>query len=635
MPTGEKLRFAAFELDLEAHELFRNGRPAKLAPQALRLLELLASHPGRLVSREEIRKEIWSDTTFVDFEQGINKSVRQIRDALSDDADKPRFVETLPRRGYRFIANVEHPENHLAGGPGAAPPIATPVSSPPEFPAALKRILSNRRIAALLGVLALIVAFQLGVRLERGRISRSQPAIQSIAVLPFENLSVDSSEDYFAAGFTEELTTDLANIGAVRVTSHTSAIQFQGGRKSLSQIAGELKVDGIVEGAVQRSAGRARITVQLIRVAADEHVWAATYDREGNDVLGVEEDVARAIAGAIRLKLTSAQQNRLTISRATNPVAWDLYLKGRYAWNERQPASLEHALEFFQRAVAMDPTFARAYAGLADTYAILGAAGYDALPISDAMGKARAAATKALELDENLSDAHASLAFVSAVYEWNWDVAEREFQAALVLNPNNATAHQWYSQHLCVRGRWDQAIAEAKEAQLLDPLSPIVQENLARPYYYSHRFDDAIELSKKTLASHPDFSISHLRLGRAYAAKGMYAEAATEFQRFFDLTGGSTLAIASLANVRVRSGDRTGAERLLASLHATADAKPVPAYQFAIVYSGMGDVDQAMMWIEKAYEERSDFLLYMRNETIFDPLRSDPRFIELVLRIGI
>ena len=634
MPTGEKLRFAAFELNLETHELLRNGRPAKLGPQALRLLVFLASHPGRLVTREEIRKEIWSDTTFVDFEQGINKSVRQIRDALNDDADKPRFVETLPRRGYRFIANVELPENNSAGVPVAAPPLATPPYSPPEFPVAHKRLLSKRRVAAALGVLALIVAFQLGGRLERGRVSPAQPAIQAIAVLPFENLSADSSQDYFAAGITEELTTDLANIGAVRVISHTSAIQFQGGRKSLSQIARELKVDGIVEGAVQRSADRVRITAQLIRVAGDEHIWAATYDRQGNDMFGAEEDVARAIAGAVRLKLTNAQQSRLT-TRAANAEALDLYLKGRYEWNERQPASLVRALDFFQRAVAADPAFARGYAGLADTYAILGAAGYDALPTSEAMEKARAAATKALELDENLSEAHASLAFVSAVYDWNWEVAEQEFRAALVLNPNNATAHQWYSQHLCVRGRWDQAIAEAKAAQLLDPLSPIVQENLARPYYYSHRYDEAIELSKKTLATHPDFSISHLRLGRAYAAKGRYAEAATEFQKFSELTGGSTLAIASLANVRVRSGDRRGAERLLASLRASTDGRSVPAYQLAIIYLGMGDVDKAMMWIEKAYEARSDFLLYMRNETLFDPLRSDPRFIELELRIGI
>ena len=634
MDVREKLRFAAFELDLQAHELLRNGRAVRVAPQALRLLEFLASHPGRLVTREEIRKEIWSDTTFVDFEQGINKSVRQIRDALNDDADKPRFVETLPRRGYRFIANIECPENHSAAVPAIAPPPVTSPSSPPEFPTAHKRILSRLGVAIAVESLTLIAVFLLAGRLERRRASAAQPAIQSLAVLPFENLSADSSQDYFAAGITEELTTDLANIGAVRVISHTSATQFHGGGRSLPQIARELKVDAIVEGAVQRSADRVRITAQLIRVAGDEHIWAATYDRQGNDMFGAEEDVARAIAGAVRLKLTNSQQSRMT-TRAANAEALDLYLKGRYAWNERQPASLVRALDFFQRAVAADPAFARGYAGLADTYAILGAAGYDSIPASEAMENARAAATKALELDSDLSDAHASLAFVSAIFDWNWDVAEREFQAALALNPNNATAHEWYSQHLAVLGKWDQAISEAKLARSLDPLSPIVQENLARPYYYSHRYDEAAMLSKNTLASHPDFPISHLRLGRVYAAKGMYAEAAEQFQKFSDLTGGSTLALASLANVRARAGDHAAAERLLARLRIVATQKHVPAYQFAIVYSGLGNADAAMKWLEMAYEERSDFLLYLRNETLFDGLRADPRFVDLERRIGI
>jgi len=509
MATCEKLRFAAFELDLQAHELLRNGRTVKVAPQALRLLEFLAANPGRLVTREEIRQEIWSDTTFVDFEQGINKSIRQIRDALNDHADRPRFIETLPRRGYRFIANVEYPE---------AEPVEAHMDEPnraalPSFTAETAELAEFRppiltRRWVLFGVAALVLivaAFQLGLRLERSpRASPSQPVIQSLVVLPFANLSTDSSQDYFAAGITEELTTNLANTGAVRVISHTSATRIQSGGKSLSQIARELKVDGVVEGAVQRSADRVRITVQLIRTATDEHIWATTYDREAKDLLGVEDDVARAIASAIQLRLTTTQ-SRSMISRTVNPAAWDAYLRGRYAWNERQIASLMQALDYFKRAISIDPGFTRGYAGLADTYAILGAAGYDSIPGSEAMENARAAATKALELDSDLSDAHASLAFVSAIFDWNWDVAEREFQAALVLNPNNATAHEWHSQHLCVLGKWDQAISEAKLAQSLDPLSPIVQENLARPYYYSHRYDEAAILSKNTLALHPDF----------------------------------------------------------------------------------------------------------------------------------
>jgi tetratricopeptide (TPR) repeat protein len=369
---------------------------------------------------------------------------------------------------------------------------------------------------------------------------------------------------------------------------------------------------------------------------ADEHVWAATYDREGNDVLRVEQDVALAIADTIRLKLTNTQQNRLAINRATNPAALDAYLKGRYAWNERQPASLLRALDFFRRAVAIDPAFARGYAGLADTYALLGIAGIDGMSVSQAMEDARAAATKAVELDDNLSDGHAALAYVSATYDWNWAVAEREYQRALELNPNNATAHQWYSTLLCFLGRWDQSIAEAKAAQSLDPLSPIVQEMVAYPFYYSHRYDKAMAVSKRVLAAHPDFAISHLRLGREYAAKGMYAEAAEQFQRFSELTGGdSTLALASVADVRARSGNRKAAERLLSQLSSVARKKQVPAYQFAIIYSGLGNADETMKWLEKAYEERSGFLLYIRYEPLFDSVRTDPRFIELERRIGI
>jgi serine/threonine-protein kinase len=269
--------------------------------------------------------------------------------------------------------------------------------------------------------------------------------------------------------------------------------------------------------------------------------------------------------------------------------------------NERQPASLLLALDFFRSAVAIDPAFARGYAGLADTYALLGIAGIDGMPVSQAMEDARAAATKALELDDNLSDGHAALAYVGATYDWNWEVAEREYQRALALNPNNAMAHQWYSMLLCFLGRWDQSIAEAKAAQSLDHLSPIVQEMAAYPYYYSHRYGEAMALSKKVLAAHPDFAISHLRLGREYAAKGMYAEAAEQFQRFSELSGGgSTLALASVADVRARSGNRKAAERLLSQLSAVARKKHVPAYQFAIIYSGLRNADEAMKWLEKA-----------------------------------
>jgi Tfp pilus assembly protein PilF len=291
-------------------------------------------------------------------------------------------------------------------------------------------------------------------------------------------------------------------------------------------------------------------------------------------------------------------------------------------------------VELFNKVIEQDPSYARAYAGLADTYAILGAAGYDLLPVSEAMEKARGAALKAIEIDDTLSEAHSSLAFVTYSHDWNWHESEKEFQRALVLNPSNATAHQWYSEYLCDLSRWPQAIAEAEAAARLDPNSLIISENLARPYYYSRQLDKAIDYSKKTLALDPTFAISHLRLGRALAAKGSYKEAAAEFQRFSDLAGGSTLAIASLANVHARAGERAMALKLASELRALAAHKHVPAYQFAIVYLGMGDADESINWLEAAFQERDDFLLILKTEPLFDGLRADRRFQDLERRIG-
>ncbi|HEX4593403.1 MAG TPA: winged helix-turn-helix domain-containing protein [Bryobacteraceae bacterium] len=612
----QKLYFGPFVLDLHSQELHRDGQRVRLPPQAFRVLELLASHAGQLVSREQIQKQVWNGDTFVDFEHGINKSIRQIRDALGDDADAPKFIETLPRRGYRFVAEL----TEIAK--------AEPVEA---RPAALERWGVRPWMVAAILVLATAIVL---LAVNRFKGSSKPGPIRSLAVLPLANLSGDPSQDFFADGVTEELTTDIAKTAALRVISHTSVLRYKDAKKSLPEIAGELHVDAVVEGAVLRSGDRVRITAQLIRAQNDAHLWAETYERDLKDILALQDEVARDMAGEIKIKL-AAIGGLARPARAVNPEAHDEYLKGRYEWNKRNPASLARALEFFQRAVEKDAADPAAYAGLADTYAILGVAGYDWLPISEAMAKAKAAALKAIEIDDTLSEAHSSLAFVTYSYDWNWHEGEKEFKRALALNPSNAVAHQWYSEYLCDLGRWPEGIAEAETAVALDPNSLIIQENLARPYYYSRQLDRAIEYSKKTLDLDPNFAVSHLRLGRAYAGKGMFAEAAAEFQRFADLVGGSTLATASLANIRARAGDRKTALRLAAELKAAAAGKPVPAYQFAIVYAGLGDVDQAIKWLEGAYRERNDFLLVMKNEPLFDNLRADARFQDIERRIGL
>ncbi len=637
-PPMNRLYFDDFELDLQSQELRKNGRPVRLPLQAFRLLEFLASHPGELISREQIQRYIWGEDTFVDFEHGTNKSIRQIRGALEDDADSPKFIETLPRRGYRFIC-----QTRLVAGTDeseSAPHSQDSLIDPPDRELEAReteRGTLTRRFKYLVwGTAALTVALTISLvylGLGQSMASSMHGPIRSIAVLPLTNLSGDPSQEYFADGITEELTTYLAKVAPLRVISHTSVLQYKGTRESLGAIGRELGIDAVVEGGVLRSGDRVRITAQLVRVAADEHVWAETYEREAKDILALQDELTRDISAEIKIKLAGLD-NHLPI-RQIPLEAHDDYLKARYEWNTRTPASLRRALDFFQQAIAKDPDYAAAYAGLANSYEIMGVAGYDWLPISDAMSKAKAAAMKAIHIDDSLSEAHTALAFVAHTYDWDWQASEKEFQRALALNPSDATAHQWYSEYLCNLGRWTESIAEAKAAASLDPNSLIIKENLARPYYYSRQYDKAIEYSEETLALDPSFAISHLRLGRAYAAKGMYAEASSEFQRFSDLVGGSTLATASLANVSARSGDQQRALRLAAELRKVAANKQVPAYQFAIVYAGLGEANEAIKWLEEAFKERNDFLLVIENESIFDGLRSDRRFQEIERRIGL
>ena len=617
-PHTDGIRFGAFEIDLRSRELRKSGIRVKLQDLPFRLLVFLAERPGELVTREALGAALWPAGTFVDFEHGLGTAINKVREALGDSAANPRFIETIPRRGYRFLATVE--------SVGAA--LAAPIKQRPRL---------GWGGILVVGLALAIAVFAIGWagRLGKSGGTASFGPIRSLAVLPLENLSGDASQDYFADGITEELTTDLAKIGALRVISHTSVERFKHAGKSLPDIARLLHVDAVVEGAVLRSGNQVRITAQLVRAPAYEHLWAQTYDRDLGDVLAFEDEVAREIAGEIRIQLSALERSRLATARKVIPEVHDAYLKGRDEWSKRNPASLVKALESFKAAIGKDSTYAPGYAGLADTYAILGAAGYDVMPESEAMEEARAAALKAIELDDTLSDAHASLGFVAYSYDWNWAEAEKEFKRSLDLNPSNATAHQWYSEFLADLSRWQPAIAESERAAAVDPMSPIIHENLARPYYYSRRLERAIAYSKQTLEGDPDFSISHLRLGRAYAAEGRYTEAAAEFQRYFTLSGGSTLALASLANVRARAGERQEALRLAAQLRSEATRKNVPAYQFALIYAGLDDSGEAIRWLEKAYQERSDFLVCLKVEPLFDGLRADPRFQAIERRIGL
>ena len=603
----------------------------------MKLLEILLERPGEVVTREELRSRVWPSESFGDFDQALNIAIGKLRSALGDSAESPRFIETLPKRGYRFIADVSvvdteaRPKRQepLAGDLPATDlghkiqGIGLPVA--PE-----RRLLPTRWI-----VVALALVLSLAI-LSLWRFRSQTPAptgIRSLAVLPLDNLSGEASQNYFADGMTDELITDLAQISALRVISRTSVMVYKGARKPLPQIARELNVDAVVEGTVLRSGDRVRITAQLIEASTDKHLWSQSYEGDLRDTLTLQKKVARAIADQIRINLTPREEAALKSVKVVNPEAYESYLKGRYFWNKRSADGLKAALAYFKQAIEEDPKYAQAYSGLADTYALLGDWQYAVMTPKEAFPKAKAAALKALELDSTLGEAHNSLAFVLDGFDWDFDAAGKEFQRAIELNPGYATAHHWYAWHLSLLGRYDEAIAEMRKAENLDPLSLIINADLAELLVLAHSDDESIRQSRKTIEMDPNFALAHNQLAQAYLQKQMYDEAVAELKTAVQLSGGSPAFIANLARAYVASGKRNEAVKLLGDLKKRSNPGYSNASEIAVIYVSLGDTDQAMNWLEKGYDERFNPGVLLRPG--FDPLRSDPRFQSLVHRIGL
>lgn len=612
-PPPRLIRFGVFELDLRSGELQKQGRKIRLEGQPVQILICLLETPGELVTREELHRKLWPADTFVNFEQSLNAAVKRLRQALGDSAESPRFVETLPRRGYRFIAPVQA--------------IAEPQPSPPP-PAseAENHAPPWKWLAATLFAIPFILAVWV---LRPG--SQPPPPIRSLAVLPLENLSGDPSQDYFSDGMTEELITVLGQIGELRVISRTSVMAYKGKHESLPQIARDLNVDAVVEGAVRRSGNQVRITAQLIQASADKHLWAQSYEGDLRDVLVLQKQVARSIAAEIRVELTPHEQAVLKSAKTVDPAACEAYLKGRYFWNKRTADDLKTAIDYFNQAIAQNPNFARPYTGLADTYALLGDWEYGVLAPREAYAKAKAAAIKALELDPVSAEAHISLAFCLDAFDWDWGSAGREFRRGIELTPGYATGHHWYAWHLTALGRQDDAIAEMQKAGSLDPLSLVISAELAEEFLISHRPDDAIKQSRKTMALDPFFALAHYELGQALVQKRMYNEAIAELQKAIELSAESTTLTSNLAYSYALSGRKNEALKILNDLKNQHTFSNAP--EIALVYVGLNDRDQAMAWLEKAYAERFNPSVLLR--PAFDPLRSDARFQNLVHRIGI
>jgi TolB-like protein/DNA-binding winged helix-turn-helix (wHTH) protein/Flp pilus assembly protein TadD len=620
-----------FEADLRTGELTKRGKRLSLQEQPFRLLALLLEKPGELVTREELHSKLWPQTV-VDFDHGLNKAISKIREALGDSAENPRFIETVARRGYRFLAQVAvvHDEQvqTVAGDPAVhGDPSLFRFNNAGTSPRWPPHALAWR----LFGFgLAVVLAIALPWKLYPWR--HSLPAIRSLAVLPLENLSGDASQDYFADGMTDELITHLGQINTLRVISRTSAMTYGGVHKPLAEIARELNVEAVVEGSVLRSGERVRIIAQLIQVPADTHIWAQSYEGDIPDTLALQSRVARSIAEQIRGTLKPQEQAALEKPKAVNPEAYEAYLKGRYFWNKRTGDGLKKAIEYFNQAIETDPTYAEAYSGLADAYALSGDWEYGVLSPQVAFREAKAAATKALALDKNLGEAHTSLAFALDLYGWDWKTAETEYKLAIKLNPQLCDG----SSMVCFASDGDgasEAIFELRKAKSLDPLSLIISADLADILCVARLYDESVQESKKTLEIDPSFAVAHYVLGQAFEQKHMHDEAIAEFQRAIEISGHSAVFDSGLAHAYAVSGQQEEATKIAKDLEYRNDQNPSAEANIALIYVGLSDQDQAMIWLNKAYDARFNPSILLR--PFFDPLRSDPRFKNLLRRIGL
>ena len=558
------IRFGLFEVDQRSGELRKQGVKVKLQDQPFLLLQMLLEHPGHIVTREELQKRIWPSDTFVDFEQGLNNAAKRLREALSDSADAPCFIETIPRRGYRFIASIN-----------------------------------------------------VGPR-----------QMESLVVLPLENLSRDPEQEYFADGLTEALINSLGKIAALQVISRTTSMRYKKTDKTLPQIARELNVDAIIEGTVLRSGERVRISVQLIDAHADTHLWAQNYDRDLRDILALHTEVAQAVAREVQVKLTPLDQARFATAHAVEPEAYDAYLKGRYQWN-RRPTRVLEARKYFELAVTKDPTYAAAYAGLADYHSSLGVWGL--VPANEGCVKAKVLALKALELDPGLAEAHTAVA-LATMYHYDFFAAEREFERALEINPRYAAGHQLFGLYLAMMGRYEEAYTECQRAFRLDPLA-VSRNLLGYNALYSRRWDQAIDQFIKILEVDPEDGPALCGLGWGYSCKGLHELAIAALRKGVNFWPG-TSPLTLLGEAYALAGHRDKAQKVLEQLLAQSKERYLTPYGVARIYNALGEKDEALRWLETSSHQQAEWLLLLKVDSHFDNLRTDPRFHDLMRRMN-
>jgi TolB-like protein/Flp pilus assembly protein TadD len=582
--------FGSFCLEVAERRLLRDGEPVALAPKVFDTLLALIEQSGHLVEKEELISRLWPDT-FVE-EATLARNISDLRKALGETAGQ-RYIETVPKRGYRFIAKVR------------------------QLPAT--DILVHRRTRS-----RLVVSEEV----------ESPRPVTSLAVLPFKLLSTDEGEEYLGLGMADALITRLSNICRLIVRPTSSIFRYEGSKQDLVAAGRELKVESVLDGSIQRSKDRIRVTVQLVNVERAASLWADKFDDRFSDIFAVEDSISERVVNALTVKLTEYEKKRLTTRHTLSTEAYQFYLKGRYYWNKRTEEALKKGIDCFERAIEVDPNYAPAFGGLADCYTKLGDVGITALPPQEAFAKARVAVLRALEIDDSLGEAHASLAHLH-MHRYEWLEAEEEFKRAVELNPSYPTAHHWYAYCLALTGRPDQALAEISLAAELDLLSLIITTDLGEILYFARRYDEAIGQIEKVLEMDPHYFAAHVSRARVLEQKGMYTEAIEEFQKALAISGGSSDTLASLAHTYALSGKRAEALKVVKELGELSSRKYVSPYHVAIIHAALGDRDNAFALLNQAYEEQAEWMIYLGVDPRLDPLRGDPGFSELLRRAGL
>lgn len=634
--------FGAFRLDTEKNRLLRNGEIVPLTPKAVEILRVLVEHPGQLVERDDLMNSVWGDVAVED--GNLTVTVSMLRKALGEDSNGYKFIETVPRLGYKFVADVHQAFERIPTFVVERQTLSRLVvdeeidlldenAALPKHGSTLFASLRAKLVMATLGV-GLIVG--LGIYLIRRSNAPTQSAtsapIQTMAVLPFALLNTGAEDEYLGLGLADSLITRLTNVRQIIVRPTSSILKYKSTVEDPFAAGRAMKVDAVLEGSIQRVGDRFRITVRLLSVQGGSTVWASTFDERSTDLLAMQDSISEQVTRALSLNLSNTEKQLLTKRYTENVEAYQAYTKGRYFWNKRTNEGLRRSVDFFKQALDLDPTYALAYAGLADAYALL--VWHGEFPQANLIPQATAAASRALELDNTLAEAHTSLGFVKFWYGWDFAGAEAAYRRAIELNANYATAHHWYGEFLVLTGRFDEGFHQLSLAQQADPLSVIVNLDIGKMYFFLHDSDRAIAQIRETLRLEPEFPTGHLFLAMAYNQKGMTEEAIAELRKIADAAGGFTLFKSVLGYVLARAGKTGEAIAILEDLKSLTPQHPVPAFEVALIYAGLGDKDQAFAWLDKSYAEHDPFLVYVKTDPNFDVLRNDPRFQVLLGRIN-